>query len=267
MSAPTGVSTRALSGEYVPRSPAKVVVWVMLALEAVLLACLGLAMLVAPSMAVASLDVPILMINAVVAAVLLSRLRWWRAAGFRAVQRSRDLLLMLPPVVVLLVPVLALGVDVPAAGKAAVLVVFCLLVAFQEEAIFRGVLLHALTRYGVGVAVLGSAALFGLIHVNSLLVGRDPAFVAVQVLTSFLGGIGLAALRLRLGSIWPLIALHALNDFLQFSAAGGTAVADASPLLLGTKIAVSVLIAAYGLVLLRLLKQRPVPAEAIGMRQ
>ena len=92
--------------------------------------------------------------------------------------------------------------------------------------------------------MLGSAALFGLIHVNSLLVGRDPAFLAVQVLTSFLAGIGLAALRLRLESIGPLIALHAVNDLFQFSAAGGTAVADASPLLLGAKIEVSALMAA-----------------------
>ena len=267
MSGPTGVSARARSGEYVPRSPLKVVFWVMLALEAVLFACLGLAKLLAPGAAVASLDVPILLINAIVAAVLLSRLRWWVAAGFRAGLSDAPLLLMVPPVVVLLIPVIALGVDFPTAGKAAVLVVFCLLVAFQEEAIFRGVLLHALMRYGVWVAVLGSAGLFGAIHVNSLLVGRDPAFVAVQVLTSFLGGIGLAALRLRLGSIWPLIALHAINDFLQFSAAGGTAVADASPLLLGAKIGVAVLMAAYGLVLLRGLKQPATSAGAIHTRQ
>lgn len=264
MSAPTGVPTRAGRSAYVPSSPWKVVVWVMLALEAVLLACLGLAKLLAPNTAVASLDVPILLINAIVAAVLLSRLRWWRTAGFRAVERPRDLLLMVPPVVLLLMPAIALGVDFPTASKSSVLVVFCLLVAFQEEAIFRGVLLHALTRYGVGAAVLGSAALFGVIHLNSLLVGRDPAFVAVQVLTSFLGGIGLAALRLRLGSIWPLIALHAVNDFLQFSAAGGTAVADASPLLLGAKIGVSALMAVYGLVLLRDLKQPARPAAPAG---
>jgi hypothetical protein len=248
-----------LAGTSMPRSPLKVVIWVMLALEVVLLACLGLAKLLAPDTAAASLDVPILLINAIVAAVLLSRLRWWRAAGFRAVERPRDLLLMVPPVVVLLISVIAFGVDYPTGSTAAVLVVFCLLVAFQEEAIFRGVLLHALMRYGTWVAVLGSAALFGLVHLNSLLVGRDPAFVAVQVLTSFLGGIGLAALRLRLGSIWPLIALHAINDFLQFSAAAGTAVADASPLLLGAKIGVAVLMAAYGLVLLRVLKQPAAP--------
>ncbi len=95
-----------------------------------------------------------------------------------------------------------------------------------------------------------------MIHLNSLLVGRDPAFAAVQVVASVLGGIGLAALRLRIGSIWPVIGLHALNDFVQFSAAGDTTVAHASAGLLVAKLAIASVMAIYGLILLRGLSAR-----------
>jgi membrane protease YdiL (CAAX protease family) len=74
---------------------------------------------------------------------------------------------------------------------------------------------------GVMQSVLISALLFAIIHANSFLVGRDPLFVMAQIVASFLGGIGLAALWIRLRTIVPLIVLHAVNDFLQFSATGG----------------------------------------------
>ncbi|MFC4453465.1 CPBP family intramembrane glutamic endopeptidase [Deinococcus sonorensis] len=234
-----------------PAQPLRFAVLVMLGLEAVLLLCLGAARLFLPEVSLLDLDAPILLINAVVAGVLLTRLGWWRAAGFTRVGRPGDLWLLALPVALLVGPAVLVGVDLPPLGRALTLTLITLLIAFQEEAIFRGVLLHALTPLGTRKAVLGSAALFGAIHINSLLVGRDPAFVAVQVVASLLGGVGFAALRLRLGSIWPLILLHALNDFVQFSAAGGLAVEHASVMLLVAKLSISLLIAVYGLRLLR----------------
>lgn len=72
-----------------------------------------------------------------------------------------------------------------------------------------------------------------------------------QIVASFLGGIGLDALWIRLRTIVPIIVLHAVNDFLQFSATGGLeaqAVAVYIPVL---KIVISGLMAVYGLYLLR----------------
>lgn len=240
---------------------------VMLALEVILLLCLGAARLFLPNVSLLALDLPILLLNALFAAVLLTRLGWWRASGFRRPERPRSLVLLALPVALLIVPALLVGIDVPPFGKALVLLVVTLLIGFQEEAIFRGVILNGLAPLGTLHAVLGSALLFGVIHANSLLVGRDPAFVAVQIIASILGGVGFAALRLRLGSIWPLIALHALNDFIQFSASQGLAVEHASPVLLTAKLAISSVMALYGLFLLRDPGVRRWPARAEGAAQ
>lgn len=95
------------------------------------------------------------------------------------------------------------------AGQAAVM---ALLVAgavpFVEELVFRGVLFDALReRAGPRVALVGSSLLFGLMHV-------EPSIV---VATALLGG-ALGALRLRSGSIWPSVALHAANNGLAMVA-------------------------------------------------
>jgi hypothetical protein len=126
-----------------------------------------------------------------------------------------------------------------------------LLIGFQEEAIFRGLLLRALAPRGVLHAVLVSALLFGVIHANSLLVGRDPLFVLAQIIASVLGGIGIGALRVRTNTIWPLIVLHALNDFVQFTATGGIEAQHVALYIPMLKVGISAVLALYGLYLLR----------------
>ena len=104
---------------------------------------------------------------------------------------------------------------------------------------------------GTMQAVFISAVLFGIIHVNSFLVGRDPLFVVSQIIASFLGAIGLGALRIRMNTIVPLVLLHALNDFLQFSATGGLEAGDVALYISILKIVLGSLMALYGLYLLR----------------
>jgi membrane protease YdiL (CAAX protease family) len=75
----------------------------------------------------------------------------------------------------------------------------CLLAPVLEEMLFRGVILRAfLQRYPRGVAIVHSAAIFGLAHMN---------------LYQFIGGLtmGLIAgwLYERTRSLWPCITLHA----------------------------------------------------------
>jgi membrane protease YdiL (CAAX protease family) len=200
---------------------------------------------------VVALDLPLMLANALVAVALLGMLGWWRDVGFNAPRHWRNLHLMLVPVLLLLGPTLLLQPQLPPLGKIAPLVVVTLLIGFQEEAIFRGVLLRLFAPRGVLWAVLVSAFLFGVIHANSFLVGRDPAFVVAQIVASFLGAIGLGALRLRIGTIWPLVLLHALNDFLQFSATGGIEAQQVAAYLPILKVGVSGLMALYGLYLLR----------------
>jgi len=76
-----------------------------------------------------------------------------------------------------------------------------------EELYFRGLLQGQLAiRFARAAAVVGSAGAFGLVHF------QPDAFP-----TLFALGLILGLLRLRTGSIWPPIALHAANNGLAFA--------------------------------------------------
>ena len=79
-----------------------------------------------------------------------------------------------------------------------------------EELLFRGVILTGfLRRYGMVRAVVFSAILFAVIHLNPCQIGA-----------AFFGGLFLGWLYLRTGSLWPCIAMHAIynSQCLSFSA-------------------------------------------------
>lgn len=235
--------------QFADRRPLPFVALVLLVLQAIVVAALALSH--ALDVPLLALDLPVLLLNALVAIALLSVLRWWRAAGFVGPRRWRNLHLLWVPAALLLVPTLVLRPTLPPLEQLAMLSVAALLIGFQEEAIFRGIMLRALAGRGVVNATVIAAIAFGAIHANSFLVGRDPAFVVAQIVASTLGAVGLCALWFRLGTIWPLIALHAVNDVLQFSTAGGLEAQAVAGYLPVVKIVVSGLMAAYGVLLLR----------------
>ncbi|MEV0823377.1 CPBP family intramembrane glutamic endopeptidase [Nonomuraea rubra] len=70
-----------------------------------------------------------------------------------------------------------------------------------EEFLFRGVVANALLRYGPVVGVLGSSVVFALFHgINIVL----PSALVV--------GVAAAEMMRRSGSIWPAVAVHAVNN-------------------------------------------------------
>jgi uncharacterized protein len=91
-------------------------------------------------------------------------------------------------------------------------------------------------------AVLLSSALFGAAHLTNVLFRGNPALVAAQAVGAFSFGVGYAALRVRTGTIWPLMVLHMLTDLL--AAVGGL---PRIPIL----VAQDVILLGYGLFLLR----------------
>jgi uncharacterized protein len=102
------------------------------------------------------------------------------------------------------------------ADTAGAIVMTCLLAPVLEEMLFRGVILRAfLQRYPRGVAIVHSAAIFGLAHMN---------------LYQFIGGLtmGLIAgwLYERTRSLWPCITLHAAYNgsltWLSLNTSAGT---------------------------------------------
>ena len=97
------------------------------------------------------------------------------------------------------------GMYFDAAGGALPLVLTFLFLAILtpigEEFLFRGVVTNALLRYGPLVGVLGGSALFALFHgLNFIL----PS--------AFIVGVIAAEVMRRSGSIWPAVAVHAVNN-------------------------------------------------------
>jgi uncharacterized protein len=89
-----------------------------------------------------------------------------------------------------------------------------ILAGVSEELAFRGVLLHLFADRAVWFAVLVSSALFGLTHASNLALGASVPGTILQITFSAMAGVGYAALRLRTGSLWPCIALHAVYDLI-----------------------------------------------------
>ena len=82
-----------------------------------------------------------------------------------------------------------------------------------EEILFRGVVLPSFQRYlGATRAVLASALLFGLIHVD----GTPSGFAFTRIPFAILVGTALGALRVRTQSLLPSMAAHALLNTITF---------------------------------------------------
>jgi uncharacterized protein len=79
------------------------------------------------------------------------------------------------------------------------------LVPFGEELLFRGIGYTALRRYGMWVAAIASAVVFGVAHgINIVL----PAAIVLGVVN--------AVLFERSRSIWPAVVAHVVNNAIVF---------------------------------------------------
>ncbi|NUR69525.1 MAG: CPBP family intramembrane metalloprotease [Hamadaea sp.] len=146
---------------------------------------------------------------------------WWGAAGFGWRVPRRAWWYALP----VLVACGAYAVS-PLAGDAAALTstaVMCLAIGVSEESLSRGVNQMMLARLGRFRAAVWVAVLFGLGHaLSAAWFGRDLDDTVMQVISTTAFGFCFAALRFHLGVIWPLVLLHALDDFLQLTSPGKT---------------------------------------------
>ena len=151
---------------------------------------------------------------AVVLALVITALGWWRKVGFRPVGR-REWVWLLPmslPVLLNFYPGLAPG------GLGAVLgfLVLAGLVGFVEEAAFRGLMLQGLKRVGQWRAVVITTVLFSITHLMNMMAGEGALQAVLQLCYTAAIGFAFTAYALRTGAIWPLIIVHALIDFVAF---------------------------------------------------
>jgi hypothetical protein len=98
-----------------------------------------------------------------------------------------------------------LGADGPLVNVLAVVVLITVIAPLGEELFFRGFFFGALRNWrGPGVAAVLAGSVFGMIHAGSSPVGY---LVPLAIF-----GIGLCLLYEWTGSLYPTIALHALNN-------------------------------------------------------
>jgi membrane protease YdiL (CAAX protease family) len=106
-----------------------------------------------------------------------------------------------------------------------VVVGFALGAAVSEELLYRGVVLRSFESRGRIPAALAASVLFGASHLSQLAVGVPPSEVVLVSVLSAVSGIGLAAVAFRLGTLWPLVGWHFLqNSFPAFLTAEAMAV-------------------------------------------
>lgn len=204
--------------------------------------------------------VPALFVSAV-----LTRLRWWRRVGFTPIHDWKAPHLVVPLLLILALPIAGLsarGVLKATALVLALQIGFLLIDIFMEEVTYRGVILEALIRFDAGRRVAISAVLFGLSHLDNLfLPGADPLGVAYQVFEAILVGILFGAVRLRMNTIWIVMAVHAAYDFMLVLAFGHAF--PVAPTVPGFVVAttVNLALASVGLMLLRPPKSRTIVAR------
>lgn len=115
------------------------------------------------------------------------------------------------PLLVALAP-LAPGLKDIGRETGSTLIIGYLATGIYEELWFRGLVLDTLASSSPTKAALLSSGLFGLIHLTNIAFGANPAITAAQVIGAACFGVGMAALRLRGVTLWPLIIIHAVTD-------------------------------------------------------
>ena len=162
-------------------------------------------------------------IVAVVLLLLVGMLGWWKFIGFKPSEAGGLKFVWLPLLYTLLLIALAAGfarssatplLEVFEYHQLALLLLISFLVGLNEETIFRGFLFQGLaSRLGPFLTILLCGVLFGMFHLVNLITGQPLDTTLSQVVQAGSMGFMYAALRLRLGSIWPLILLHGFWDF------------------------------------------------------
>jgi len=183
-----------------------------------------------PDLSMMGLRVTVNWLFVILVVGLVALLGWWDEIRLTAplAAGGRRYLLVLAALVALpmLVTVLAVpdpfavplwtfveGQELSAVAVALMVVVgIALGAAISEELLYRGVVLRSLESYGRWQAAVASSVLFGIAHLSLLALGAPLAEVLVIAGLSMVVFFGLAAVTFRIGTLWPLIVWHFLQD-------------------------------------------------------
>jgi uncharacterized protein len=155
------------------------------------------------------------LLAAMLIAILITIPHWWSEAGFTRGFDRYTSTICLGAILLIGLPTLTLLPSLIGKGSPSstvMAIVLALLVGFVEEGLFRGLMACILLPKGILIYVILSSILFASIHITNLFSGFPLPYVTGQIILAFGSGILFAAIRLRTGSIWPTILLHALRD-------------------------------------------------------
>jgi hypothetical protein len=155
-----------------------------------------------------------LCVVAVITAVVVGMLKWWRIIGFNQPIEWKHLRILILPLIAMVTFPFADGLHLLDVGTSLYFMFAYALVAFHEEAIHRGIILRLLKPTGVGRAVLLGSLLFGAAHLTNVFVRSNPAIVVAQAFGAFTQGIGFSMIRFHTNTLWGLVGLHFLEDLL-----------------------------------------------------
>jgi membrane protease YdiL (CAAX protease family) len=146
-----------------------------------------------------------------------------------------------------------LGADRSTSALVAVVVLVCVVAPIAEELFFRGFFFSALRRWsGPWVAAALTGLVFGAAHA----VGSPIGFL---VPLAFLGFV-LSVVRWRTGSLYPGIAMHALNNGLAFGVLRHWNAGQVVLLMLGSLVTVAAIV----LPLARIASRTTVPSRTVA---
>jgi membrane protease YdiL (CAAX protease family) len=138
----------------------------------------------------------------------------WHDVGLAAPRPRSWRALWFPAIYVVLFVMGALAAGLPPPKVVLVILANTILVGISEELACRGVLYQGLrASLAPWPAILASTLLFGAVHVFNGFATGDFRAAAIQAVTAFMTGIAFLGIRLRTGSLYPVMVLHTLWDF------------------------------------------------------
>ena len=205
------------------------------------------------------------LVVAVVLALFVTAIGWWRKTGFTPMEKGSLKFLLIPLVFALFLhQMLTLGAPEEHAlfgftspGQVLMTVLTVLLLGFNEEMVFRGITFYGFSTVTHPIlAVVIAALIFGLFHYVNLFGGQEFVATTYQVLHAMAAGFMYGAMRLITGAIWPVMLFHGFWDLNLWSVQtvngpGKDAEAAAADLVLNTGMVLTVVLPAllYGIFL------------------
>ena len=137
---------------------------------------------------------------------------WWRQAGLALPCPDRSWWTLLP-LLAFTLSFAAGGLSGSPAQFFSSAILF-LALGLNEELLYRGVIQHATNTLGALRSVVWVALLFGFQYVGTgIFFGHSLYDTGAMVISATSFGAAYAAVRLRIGTIWPLAFLHGLGNF------------------------------------------------------